>query len=369
VPAQLDAQTDPPQGARHPILRALENFGRLLSRKFAAALPCCYRARSPLDRAVDDTRRRLERALQHLASGKATAARFAGDLRNFAQALDRLERHAPGDAPKRLDDIVSPILAEWQMERALALVSTVHEAFSDLPRRIDSRNFRALLILTMTLTRITTARALAHTDQQLENAVAQIRDPSGATSSMSANRAIASAITVLNWLHSWRVEWPDPDDGTAARQRQAGATVTALESRLRNAGATDDDIVALIQALDPSSLKELCTSPPTGFIGEAVEREIPERGVRDFRRLQQEIASFAHPQNDAPPSPVTTLQTLLNRTQNHSHVFGQSFPPAVDCACPSRGDHRKTLAAAIARHSADQGHRGHREPRQPARCA
>jgi hypothetical protein len=303
-----EVQTARSQGARHPILRALENFGRLLARTLVAALPCCSRARSPIDRAVDDTRDRLERVLQRLASGKANAASLAGDLRKFAQAFDRLERQAaPNDATRRFDETVTSILTRWEPEQGLALVTAVHEAFKGVQDRIDRRTYRALMIVTLRLTRIATDRALGDIDRQLRDAVREIHDdPSRARPSTSANRAIASAVAVLNWVGDWRC-------------------VASLELRLRAAGATDDDIRALIRELNPGSLKELRTRPPTGFIDEVVDLEIAERGIRAFASLRQEIASFADRPDEAPSNEVTRLNTLLNATRRHSVMFGQSL--------------------------------------------
>jgi hypothetical protein len=303
-----EVQTARSQGARHPILRALENFGRLLARTLVAALPCCSRARSPIDRAVDDTRDRLDRVLQRLASGKANAASLAGDLRKFAQAFDRLERQAaPDDATRRFDETVTSILTRWEPEQGLALVTAVHEAFKGVQDRIDRRTYRALMIVTLRLTRIATDRALGDIDRQLKDAVREIHDdPSRARPSTSANRAIASAVAVLNWVGDWR-------------------RVASLESRLRTAGATDDDIRALIRELNPGSLKELRTRQPTGFIGEVVDLEIAERGIRGFASLRQEIASFADRPDEAPSNEVTRLNTLLNATRRHSVMFGQSL--------------------------------------------
>ena len=295
-------ETVPGCGSRNPVMRVLSGLGQLLSRTFAAARPGAARTTSSVQWAAEQTRAQLSRVLERAASGEATAATLATDLRKLADShrrwaqLDPRTADDPQRADQEFDQMVEEALDErWPGAQGLELVHAlaapvIGDAQQSLQDGHDLEAQRLLMQLAEAATRTVRDRAFDTIDHAFRTALDAVR--SGELSSLITTQveaAVATGTVILDQLRQDGALESVALGNIRAEHRsrlEDEQTADILHAGIEKSGANPHQIDVLLQHLSPQSLLTLRRNyGDETALDSAIEQEIKNRPTRLVEQL------------------------------------------------------------------------------------
>jgi|GEM_PF-2081738 len=288
------SSSKPVCGPRNPVLQALGDFAKLVSRKLRAAIPALARCIPLGQPAADETRAQLSPILHALASPHVTA----GELRTFIRSLSgsytqwAVAADSAARSPEEAREIVDAKFREavkeeldenWpahhvvDLARAL-LAGRMHECQSAL-QSDDGADEQMLIRLASAVREVVLDRAFATIDRDLRAALAPARQQ---TSASRLEAAFGNASRIIGQLRSCRALPPPacasaeelPDE--AARRQKT----ELLQSRLDSIGASRAGVAGLLKHFSTKTLETFYSNwCEEKTLGASVQRELQSRAA------------------------------------------------------------------------------------------